>query len=206
MGILTLKPKNSMKLWIARDTDGYLHGFEKEPTRNAMLGTFSAYPAQHYSIDKRLFPEITWENSPIRVEIKYKKAGKVRCTEKQIEQALYWQRKYDELNADCKDLLSAVANLVQTNGRNTDEPTFLQFNEDDGYPSHILSLIRNSGLWEFRRKWIEAKKPKKDDKNKIELDGVISDIEYYAKREKSFRNEVLWSDILRKLNVIRYDL
>lgn len=195
-----------MKLWIARDTDGYLHGFEKEPTRNNMLGTFSAYPAQYYNLDKILFPEITWETGPIRVEIKYKKAGKVRCSEKQIEQALYWQRKYDKLNADCKDLLSAVANLVQTNKRNAEEPTFLRFNEENGYPSATLDLIRNSALWDFRKKWIESKNPNPDDKKKIELEKIISDIEYYSKQEKSFKNEVLWSDILRKLNVLRYDL
>lgn len=195
-----------MKLWIARDEDGYLRGYEKEPTRSDKHGVFHAYPTQCYELDKRLFPEITWETGPIRVEIKYKKAGKVRCSEKQIEQALYWQRKYDELNADCKDLFSAVANLVKTNGRNTEEPTFLQFNEEDGFPSATLDLIRNSALWDFRKKWIESKNPNQDDKKKIELEKVISDIEYYSKQEKSFKNEVLWSDILRKLNVLRYDL
>ena len=197
-----------MKLWIARDEDGYLHGFANEPKRERDLGVFSStdYPQNKYYFDDSLFREITWETNPIRVEIKYKKAGKVRCTEKQIEQALYWQRKYDELNADCKDLMSAVINLIRGDGENTSEPIFLQFNEKFGYPSAILDAIRNSALWDFRKKWIEAKKPKQDDKKKTELEKVISDIEYYSKQEKSFRNEALWSDILRKLNVIRYDL
>lgn len=56
-----------MKLWIARDEDGLLYLYMKKP-----------YLTTHYfdtkyligEIDKGLFPEVTWKNSPKEVELK----------------------------------------------------------------------------------------------------------------------------------------
>lgn len=53
------------------------------------------------------------------------------------------QHKYDELQADCKDLFSVVVNLAQ----GKEEPTMLQFNSSDGYPSLILTFIREHATW-----------------------------------------------------------
>lgn len=53
------------------------------------------------------------------------------------------QRKYDELQADCKDLLSVVANLM----RGEKEPTMVSFNNPDGYPSIVLDIIRLHTTW-----------------------------------------------------------
>lgn len=53
------------------------------------------------------------------------------------------QRKYDELQADCKDLLSVVANLM----RGEIEPTMVEFNDPDGYPSFVLDFIRKHATW-----------------------------------------------------------
>lgn len=53
------------------------------------------------------------------------------------------QHKYDELQADCKDLLSVVANLMC----GEKEPTMVQFNNPDGYPSIVLDIIRHHATW-----------------------------------------------------------
>jgi hypothetical protein len=53
------------------------------------------------------------------------------------------QRKYDELQADCKDLLSVVVNLAQ----GKEEPRMIEFNDSDGYPRCILDLMRQHATW-----------------------------------------------------------
>lgn len=53
------------------------------------------------------------------------------------------QRKYDELQADCKDLMSVVVNL----SREKEEPTMVEFNDPDGYPSIVLDFIREHATW-----------------------------------------------------------
>ncbi len=53
------------------------------------------------------------------------------------------QRKYDELQADCGNLLNIVINLSQ----GKEEPTMLQFNVSDGYPADILYYIRKHATW-----------------------------------------------------------
>lgn len=56
-----------MKLWIARDANGELYLYEMEP-----IGTFDYFYSSYVSIkiDKNLFPEVTFENSPQEVELK----------------------------------------------------------------------------------------------------------------------------------------
>lgn len=60
-----------MKLWIARDKDGYIGLYRKLPTwvrinrfREDWDGDFMGL------LDKDSFPEVTFENSPMEVEIK----------------------------------------------------------------------------------------------------------------------------------------
>ena len=62
--------KETMKsIWIAREKDGSLNLFESKPSRDvcgigiwfASSGTTSA------SIQNYLYPEVTWENSPIEL-------------------------------------------------------------------------------------------------------------------------------------------
>ena len=56
-----------MKLWVARDEDGLIYLYIKKPCLN-----------KHYfdtkyligEIDKDIFPEVTFENSPQEVELK----------------------------------------------------------------------------------------------------------------------------------------
>lgn len=68
---------------------------------------------------------------------------KSRLTKCDLNAVMELQRKYDELQADCKDLLSVVANLTQ--GKK--EPTMYQFNDPDGYPSIVLDFIREHATW-----------------------------------------------------------
>ena len=56
-----------MKLWIARDEDGLIYLYMKKPT------LITHYFDTKYligEIDEVLFPEVTFENSPQRVELK----------------------------------------------------------------------------------------------------------------------------------------
>ena len=73
-------------------------------------------------------------------------AERILCPPQQksdMELMMELQRKYDELQADCKDLFSVVVNLAQ----GKEEPTMLQFNSSDGYPSSILTFIREHATW-----------------------------------------------------------
>lgn len=56
-----------MKMWIARDKSGRLYMYGEKPTliENAYyFGTLSCI------LDKEMFPEVTFENSPMQVELK----------------------------------------------------------------------------------------------------------------------------------------
>ena len=57
-----------MKLWIARDLeDDKLHLFPGEPHNKLFWWT---YRNEKNEIDKTMFPEVTFENSPQQVELK----------------------------------------------------------------------------------------------------------------------------------------
>lgn len=60
-----------------------------------------------------------------------------------LQLVLDLQKKYDELQADCKDLFSVVVNLVS----GKEEPFIVEFNDPDGYPSAILRFIRKHANW-----------------------------------------------------------
>jgi len=59
-------------MWLARDKDGalYLHG--RKPFRAFNYNDLPIFTT-HYDdgavkLSKKMFPEVTWENSPIKVE------------------------------------------------------------------------------------------------------------------------------------------
>jgi hypothetical protein len=58
-----------MKLWIARDKDGGLFLYSKEPT---LYGDYYDSPIGTLfgELDNYIFPEVTFENSPQEVELK----------------------------------------------------------------------------------------------------------------------------------------
>ena len=58
-----------MTIWIARDSDGSLYVYRKKPLHNGGK-TFIAQSSQWWRIDKNAFPEVTFGNSPIEVELK----------------------------------------------------------------------------------------------------------------------------------------
>ena len=60
-----------MKLWVARDSYG-LWLFIDKPTKTICNGDkyFVKHENVRYSIDSKLFPEITFENSPVQIELK----------------------------------------------------------------------------------------------------------------------------------------
>lgn len=63
-----------MKLWIARDSYG-LWLFSNKPIKTMCNGDKYFYRDKNtrYLIDSELFPEVTFENSPHQVEIKFVK-------------------------------------------------------------------------------------------------------------------------------------
>lgn len=72
-----------------------------------------------------------------------KRKAKSKLTKCDLNTVLELQRKYDELQADCKDLLNIIVNL--SHGKK--EPTMLQFNDPNGYPADILYYIRKHATW-----------------------------------------------------------
>lgn len=72
-----------------------------------------------------------------------RRKAKSRLTKCDLNAVMELQRKYDELQADCKDLLSVVANL----SREKEEPVMVEFNNPDGYPSIMLDFIRRHATW-----------------------------------------------------------
>ena len=63
-----------MKLWIARDKDGLLYLHIDKPMR--VRSFFINESNRSIWIDKDLFPEVTFENSPVEVELKIKEEQK----------------------------------------------------------------------------------------------------------------------------------
>ena len=57
-----------MKLWIARDKNGGLYIHFDEPTTD--YGKYYFTSSRAVVISRELFPEVTYENSPQRVEIR----------------------------------------------------------------------------------------------------------------------------------------
>lgn len=60
------KEERIMEMWIARDKDGDLFLFQLEPFRDTDMFMGGVY----MGIENYLFPEVTWENSPKKVELK----------------------------------------------------------------------------------------------------------------------------------------
>ena len=62
-----------MKLWIARDLDGSLALYEIEPKYEEKYDTWLTPCGLPFYISEHLFPEVTFENSPMEVELVIKK-------------------------------------------------------------------------------------------------------------------------------------
>lgn len=68
-------------LWIARDKNGYLYLYNNKPIRTKECTEFENNYNSEYEdsidndygyieINSKLFPEVTWENSPQQVELR----------------------------------------------------------------------------------------------------------------------------------------
>ena len=65
-----------MTLWIARAESGNLKLYQTEPQQEVSMLTGGIYwndRLDSYKIDDRLFPEVTFENNPMEVELILKK-------------------------------------------------------------------------------------------------------------------------------------
>lgn len=62
-----------MKLWIAKSERGYLTLYKTKPKKEVSMLSMTTYwndGNESFTIDSRLFPEVTFENSPQEVELK----------------------------------------------------------------------------------------------------------------------------------------
>lgn len=59
-----------MKLWIARNKDNNLIVFQSKPILNDWQEWDEILNEDFMFIPKHLFPEVTFENSPVQVELK----------------------------------------------------------------------------------------------------------------------------------------
>ena len=68
-----------MKFWIARDSDNELFLFESEPVLRGCKNHLWYEPLDKFErcskLDEFLFPEVTFENSPMEVELVIKTNG-----------------------------------------------------------------------------------------------------------------------------------
>ena len=63
-----------MIIWIARDKNGELFLYWEKPTRRkTIFGTPGAFGA--IRLDSILYSEVTWENSPVKMELKFPTTG-----------------------------------------------------------------------------------------------------------------------------------
>ncbi len=65
------------QLYVARDKKtGDVWLYSAEPARHPEFGSFGIkYPEEQMCLGKDVFPEVTWENSPVEVELKIKEAN-----------------------------------------------------------------------------------------------------------------------------------
>ena len=68
---------STMEMYLARDREGFLALYVSEPAKDEDVFFPDVYDnewkEQYIVLDKELFPEVTFENSPVKVEIKIKK-------------------------------------------------------------------------------------------------------------------------------------
>jgi hypothetical protein len=57
------------KFWVARDRNGQLCLYEDEPERSNDKGVFCSF--FFYYIPSHIFPDLTWEDEPIKVELRH---------------------------------------------------------------------------------------------------------------------------------------
>lgn len=58
-----------MKLWIARDKDDSLFLYDEKPIKRKHRFTLKWF-SHAFKIKSQYFPEVTFENSPMQVELK----------------------------------------------------------------------------------------------------------------------------------------
>ena len=58
-----------MKLWIARNKSGALFLYGEKPIKAEEWGEFAYVSGRYIHLKNKLFPEVTWENSPRKVKI-----------------------------------------------------------------------------------------------------------------------------------------
>ena len=65
-----------MKYYIARDKSGMLYLYNRKPNKLQRCFDVRHHDDPCFDVDEVLFPDITFENSPIEVEIKIKGENK----------------------------------------------------------------------------------------------------------------------------------
>lgn len=58
-----------MRLWFARNKDNKLFAYDQEPISVPSIGCFVRQDGAMYPISNKLYKELTFENSPIQIEM-----------------------------------------------------------------------------------------------------------------------------------------
>ena len=63
-------------MWLARDKDGMLYLYTEEPYKSKNAYYMAIDKCRSVALDRNCFPEVTFENSPVEVELKIKEESK----------------------------------------------------------------------------------------------------------------------------------
>lgn len=96
------------------------------------------------------------------------------CQQLDIHSALYWQKKYLELEEDCKAFLGWIYNLMSK--KTETEPFIMGLNDEDGFLSSAMDILRP--IWEFRDDFVEL-----FEKHKSELAEKLAKYKDFSKTE-----------------------
>ena len=61
--------ENKYKFWVARDCGGMLYAYFNKPIRDTVWKEWDSDKVS-LSIDDSFFPELTWEDEPVEVELR----------------------------------------------------------------------------------------------------------------------------------------
>ena len=68
-----LAPTRDVHGWVAKDYDGNVHFFTDKPSRDTDFLMFLTLDDNRIVLPFNPFPELTWDNSPMEVEISIRK-------------------------------------------------------------------------------------------------------------------------------------
>lgn len=57
-------------MWVARDKDGELYLYSLKPIKGDKHFVCNTFNSEYMQLDSDILSEVTWENSPVEIEIR----------------------------------------------------------------------------------------------------------------------------------------